>query len=67
MILSQGGPQNRSMTMFLNNYYMIFGNTSAGVQAQVGYGAVCSIMAAIIVGAVTAIYLVASRKLDDVV
>jgi len=67
MILSQGGPQNRSMTMFLYNYYMIFGNSEAGTSAQVGYGAVCSIMAAIIVGAVTAIYLVASRKLDDVV
>lgn len=68
MVLSDGGPGNRSMVMFLYIYRLIFGSTTtAGSQAQIGYGALLSIVAAIIVGIVTAIYLYISRKLDDVV
>ena len=66
MILTQGGPGNRSMTMFLYNYYLIFG-VSGSSQPQIGYGALCSLMAALIIGLVTAVYLRLSKKLDDVV
>jgi len=66
MVLTNGGPGNRSMVMFLYIYKLIFG-TQAGTQAQIGYGALLSLMAAVIVGSVTGIYLLVSKKLDDVV
>ena len=67
MVLSKGGPGNRSMVMFLYIYNLIFGTSNSTTQAQIGYGALLSVMAAIIVGIITAIYLFVSRKLDDVV
>lgn len=67
MVLSGGGPGNRSMVMFLYIYKLIFGSTGSSAQAQIGYGALLSVVAAAIVGVVTAIYLFISRKLDDVV
>ena len=51
--------------MFLYIYNLIFG-TSAGSQAQIGYGALLSVVAAVIVGIVTIIYNLVSRKLDNV-
>ena len=66
MVLSNGGPGNRSMVMFLYIYRMIFGD-NAGTNVQIGYGALLSLVAALIVGAVTAIYMFVSRKLDEVV
>ncbi|MBQ6036324.1 MAG: sugar ABC transporter permease [Lachnospiraceae bacterium] len=70
MVLTQGGPANRSMTMFLNNYYTIFGTMVGNEvisQPQIGYGALCSLVAALIVGLVTIVYLRVSKRLDDVV
>lgn len=66
MVLSKGGPGNRSMVMFLYIYNIIFGTTNSG-QAQIGYGALLSLVAAVIVGIVTVIYLIVSKKLDDIV
>ncbi len=66
MVLTYGGPGNRSMVMFLYIFKLIFG-TEAGTQAQIGYGALLSLMAALIVGVVTGIFLLVSKKLDDVV
>lgn len=66
MVLSKGGPGNRSMVMFLYIYNMIFGTSNATTQAQIGYGALLSVAAAVIVGAVTVVYLLVSRKLDHV-
>lgn len=67
LVLTKGGPGNRSMVMFLYIYNLIFGSSSASSQPQIGYGALLSVMAAIIVGLVTAVYMFISRKLDDVV
>lgn len=67
MVLSDGGPGNRSMVMFLYIYRLIFGSANSVSQAQIGYAALLSIVAAVIVGSVTAVYLYVSRKLDDVV
>lgn len=67
MVLSKGGPGNRSMVMFLYIYNLIFGTPNSTTQAQIGYGALLSVAAAFIVGVVTAIYMFVSRKLDDVV
>ena len=66
MVLSKGGPGNRSMVMFLYIYNLIFGSTDSTSQAQIGYGALLSIMAALIVGTVTIIYNNVAKKLDDV-
>lgn len=65
MVLTQGGPGNRTMVMFLYIYNTIFATANGG-QAQIGYGALLSVMAAIIVGAVTVVYMMVSKKLDDV-
>lgn len=66
MVLTNGGPGNRSVVMFLYIYKLIFA-TQAGTQAQIGYGALLSLVAAVIVGAVTIVYQIVSKKLDDVV
>lgn len=68
MVLTQGGPGNRSMVMFLYIYNIIFGSgLSNFTQPQIGYGALLSLVAAVIVGAITIIYLRVARRLDDVV
>ena len=66
MVLTDGGPGTRTNVMFLYIYKLIFAN-EAGSQAQIGYGALLSVAAAIIVGGVTIIYNLVARKLDDVV
>ena len=67
MVLTNGGPGNRSMVMFLYIYNIIFGSAGSTSQPQIGYGALLSVVAAVIVGIVTGIYLFVSKKLDDVV
>jgi raffinose/stachyose/melibiose transport system permease protein len=66
LVLTQGGPNNRTQVMFLYIYQLIFG-TSVGAPPQIGYATVLSIVAALIIGVVTAIYLFFARKLDEVV
>lgn len=66
MVLTDGGPNNRTQVMFLYIYQLIFGATDTATP-QIGYGTVLSLTAAVIVGIVTAIYLFFARKLDDVV
>lgn len=65
MVLTNGGPGNRTMVMFLYIYKLIFA-VQAGAQAQIGYGALLSLAAAVIVGTVTILYQVVAKKLDDV-
>lgn len=67
MVLSGGGPGNRSMVMFLYIYHLIFGSAYNVTQPQIGYGALLSCVSAIIVGCVTLLYLKISKKLDSVV
>lgn len=64
MVLTQGGPGDRTQVMFLYIYQLLFG-TSA-VKPQIGYACVLSLVAALIVGCVTGLYLFLARKLDDV-
>lgn len=66
MVLSGGGPNNRSQVMFLYIYQLIFGSSSS-FNIQIGYATVLSIIAAIIIGAVTVIYNKFAKRLDDVV
>lgn len=66
MVLTNGGPGTSTNVMFLYVYNLIFG-TGANATRQIGYGALLSLMAAVIVGAVTIIYNTVAKKLDDVV
>lgn len=67
MVLTEGGPTNATMVMALYGYQFFF-PISAGtyITPQYGYGAAVSAVSAVIAGAVTIVYLVISRKLDDI-
>lgn len=64
LVLTNGGPNSRSEVMFTYIYKLIFGSQTT---PQIGYATVLSIMAALIIGVVTAVYMFLARKLDDVV
>ncbi|MBE7721397.1 MAG: sugar ABC transporter permease [Lacrimispora celerecrescens] len=64
LVLTNGGPNSRSEVMFTYIYKLIFGSQTT---PQIGYATVLSIMAALIIGVITAIYMYLARKLDDVV
>ena len=63
MVLTNGGPGNRSMVMFLYIYNIIFGSAGSTSQPQIGYGALLSVVAAVIVGIVTGIICLFPRNL----
>lgn len=63
LVLTDGGPNNRSHVMFSYIYKLIF---SSSTTPQIGYATMLSVVAALIIGMVTALYLFVSRKLDDV-
>lgn len=67
MVLTEGGPMNRTNVMFLYIYQLFF-PISAGstVTQEFGYGAAVSLVAACIVGMFTGLYLILARKLDQV-
>ena len=64
LVLTGGGPDNRSNVMFSYIYNLIFSSTT---MPQIGYATMLSVVAALIIGIVTAIYMFLARKLDDVV
>lgn len=66
LVMTGGGPNNRTQVMFSYIYQLTFGSDASTSNLQIGYGAVLSIIAAIIIGIVTGIYLMVSKKLDDV-
>lgn len=66
LVLTNGGPNNRTHVMFSYIYQMVFGTSVAGTQLQIGYGAVLSVIAAVIIGAVTLVYLKFSKKMDEI-
>ena len=64
LVLTDEGPNNRSHVMFSYIYKLIF---SSSTTPQIGYATMLSVVAALIIGIVTAIYMFVARKLDDVV
>lgn len=64
LVLTDGGPNNRSHVMFSYIYKLIF---SSSTTPQIGYATLLSVVAALIIGVVTAVYMYVSRKLDDVI
>lgn len=63
LVLTSGGPNGRSHVMFSYIYTLIFESSST---PQIGYATMLSVIAALIIGIVTALYLYLARKLDDV-
>ena len=67
LVLTEGGPMNATNVMFLYIYQLFFPVPSGStVPQEFGYGAAVSVVAALIVGAVTLFYLFLARKLDKV-
>jgi ABC-type sugar transport system permease subunit len=67
MVLTEGGPLNRTMVMALYGYSFFFPVSGENYTvAQYGYGAAVSAVSALIAGCVTVIYLLISRKLDTI-
>ena len=67
LVLTEGGPMNATNVMFLYIYQLFFPVTSGStVLQEFGYGAAVSIVAALIVGGVTLLYLFLARRLDKI-
>lgn len=66
LVLTGGGPNNRTHVMFSYIFQMVFGTANSASQLQIGYGSVLSIVSALIVGGVTVIYLHFSKKMDEI-
>lgn len=67
MVVTEGGPANATMTLFLYAYQFFFPISPGSiVTTQFGYGATVTVVSSAIVGVVTLIFLFLSRKLDDI-
>ena len=67
LVLTEGGPMNATNVMFLYIYQLFFPVTSGStVLQEFGYGAAVSIVAALIVGGVTLLYLFLARRVDKI-
>lgn len=66
LVLTGGGPNNRTHVMFSYIFQMVFGTSNSAAQLQIGYGSVLSIMSALIVGVITLVYLKFSKKMDEI-
>lgn len=64
LVLTGGGPNNRSHVMFSYIYQLSFGGNN--MNPQLGYSAVLSMVSALIIGIVTVFYLKLSKKMDDI-
>lgn len=67
MVLTGGGPNNRTETLYLYIYRLMFpvGDSYGNVVLNYGYGATVAFATAVIVGIITMIYLRWSRKMDE--
>lgn len=66
MVITEGGPVNSTMTIFLYAYQFFFPISPGSiVTTQFGYGASVTLVSSAIVGIVTVIYLFLARKLDE--
>lgn len=67
MVLTEGGPFGATEVMFLNLYKLYYPTADMySFRPQYGYGAAVSIITALIVGAVTILFLRLSKKLDEI-
>lgn len=67
MVLTGGGPGGRTSVMYLYAFNLFFPSAeSGGTVMQYGYGAAVSFVIAIIIGIVTAIYYIFSKKTNKI-
>lgn len=66
LVLTGGGPNNRTHVMFSYIFQMVFGTSNSAASLQIGYGSVLSILSALIVGLITVLYLQFSKKMDEI-
>lgn len=66
LVLTGGGPNNRTHVMFSYIFQMVFGTSNSAASLQIGYGSVLSILSALIVGIITVLYLQFSKKMDEI-
>lgn len=67
MVLTEGGPFNTTKVMFLHIYQLYYPSAESGsFRPQYGYGAALSVIAAMIIGVITTLYMRLSRKLDEI-
>lgn len=66
MVFTEGGPIGKTEVMFLYVYKLFFPIAGQGnvVEQQIGYGSAVGFTTALIVGAITLIYQLASKKLN---
>lgn len=66
-VLTGGGPSGATEVMMTKIYSYFFPSSyAASVVSQVGYGSALGVVASLIIGVVTVIYLIVSRKMDDI-
>ncbi|WP_281889883.1 carbohydrate ABC transporter permease [Paenibacillus sp. YYML68] len=67
MVLTEGGPVGRTEVMYLYVYRLFFPvSTGASVEQDFGYGSAVGFATALIVGAVTAVYFLLSRRMSKI-
>lgn len=67
MVLTNGGPAGATDVMYLYIYRAFFPSEGGGMFiAQYGYGSAVAIVTALIVGAITGIYLYFSKKMNQI-
>lgn len=66
-VLTGGGPAGRTEVMMTKIYSYFFPSSYASnLISQVGYGSALGVIATLIIGVVTVIYLLLSRKMDEI-
>ncbi|WP_080832643.1 carbohydrate ABC transporter permease [Cohnella massiliensis] len=67
MVMTEGGPLGQTQVVFLYLYQLFFPvSASASIHPEIGYGAAASVVTGLILGIITAIYLLVSKKLDNI-
>lgn len=68
MVLTSGGPDNKTEVLYLYIYRLMFpmGDAGGNIVLQYGYGATVAFATAVLVGAITLIYLRWSKNMNQV-
>lgn len=67
MVMTEGGPLGKTQVVFLYLYQLFFPISAATpIQQEIGYGAAASVVTGLILGVVTTIYLLVTKKLNNV-
>lgn len=65
MLITEGGPIGKTEVMYLYLYKLLFPvSTGSAVEQQLGYGSAVGFATAVIVGAITGLYFLLSRKMN---